>query len=208
MAESVARILLEAPTTYLLLQPRVNVGRVMAKHDVVAGTVCLDVVVIQRAVHERIPKPRVELQVRQGPFHLTLVTYRDKEDDVAMWNGLQPGELITVQGELQNWNGKLLMVTPYLAARDCEAVWPIYERNSLVRWSQIGVALQVPDQSLQKVLQASACDTEAALLEAAGIKSDSLLKVLRAGHRPASLEEASRGQRAINRLAHLIKIVG
>jgi hypothetical protein len=178
----------------------------MAKHDVVAGTVCLDLEVIQRAVHERIPKPRVELKVRQGPFHLTLVTYRDKDDDVAMWNNLQPGDLITAQGELQNWNGKLLMVTPYLAARDCEVVWPIYERNSLARWGQIGVALQVPDQALRTALQASGYDSEAALLEAAGIKSDSLLKVLRAGHRPASLEEASRGQRAICRLANRIKI--
>lgn len=197
------RTLFTPPEDYVDTGGPVLVASSLPKHDVVAENKCYEVTVVGAAVERDVPRRRLELAVRQGPFKIMVAAYGG-DPDYQAWKALVPGEIIRLYGSLQNWNGQMQMTGPVLVPIQCGQIYPMYGRQRYQYWHRVDQCLGAPPNDIDGDLGVAGLPSERELLQAAKLQTDQLWKVFIAAHRAASVEEGTRGQRALRRLHTII----
>lgn len=161
------------------------------------------------------PKRRLVLTGTDGVDSIRLAVLEDAQDDPDGWNQVEEGDIVLVQGELQNWNGALQITQPRLLLPNLLGlVVPDYgdpperaDRDALYQVTRHALAHHMP-AAVDHILAGYPGKTEAEILAETRITAPSIEVILRAAHAPQSANEGIRGQRALRRLSAAMQPVG
>ena len=154
------------------------------------------------------PKARIALTGTDGSFTVRVSTF--DLSVTSMWEALKVGDVIYVQGSLQQWNSSLLLTAPVLIEPTrIGTVVPVYEKkrgvisdNDLFAATRYALSHFI-NETLVGLTQHFGGQTEQEILAKAHLKAPSLEVVLRAAHAPRTGEECLRGIAGMRRLAAL-----
>lgn len=161
------------------------------------------------------PKRRLVLSGTDGVDAIRLVVLEDAQDDLDGWKQVEEGDIVLVQGELQNWNGALQITQPRLLLPHLLGlVVPEYgnppgraDRGALYHVTRHALAHHLPE-AVDHILAGYPGKTEAEILAETRITAPAIEVILRAAHAPQTANEGIRGQRALRRLSAAMQPVG